>query len=213
MTNYKQLVFVDDSGDPGFKLDRGSTSYFVIACVIFDDALAAKEADIAIKRTKNKLGLSGSYEFKFNGTKKKYIKEVLSAVKDLNFRVRAMWVDKTKMDGSKLANHPRAFYNYAIKHVLLHSPNLFGASVKLDGRDDKSCEAETRSYLRKKVNSEEYKISKVTFSDSKKSALIQLADLVAGSIHRYLRTEKTDFDEYLSILKKAGRIESICRFP
>ena len=28
------LVFIDDSGDPGFKLDRGSTPVFVIACVI-----------------------------------------------------------------------------------------------------------------------------------------------------------------------------------
>ena len=32
----KQLIFMDDSGDPGFKLKRGSSELFVIVCVIFD---------------------------------------------------------------------------------------------------------------------------------------------------------------------------------
>lgn len=36
------LVFLDDSGDPGFKLDRGSSAFFVIACVIFEDKLDAE---------------------------------------------------------------------------------------------------------------------------------------------------------------------------
>jgi len=31
------LVSLDDSGDPGFKLGKGSTPCFVIAVVIFDD--------------------------------------------------------------------------------------------------------------------------------------------------------------------------------
>ena len=37
------LVFLDDSGDPGFKLDKGSTKYFIIAMVIFDDDLEAEK--------------------------------------------------------------------------------------------------------------------------------------------------------------------------
>lgn len=35
------LVFIDDSGDPGFKIEKGSSSVFVIALVIFDDDLEA----------------------------------------------------------------------------------------------------------------------------------------------------------------------------
>lgn len=42
------LIFIDDSGDPGFKLDKGSSKVFVIACVIFDDGLEAeKTTDMA----------------------------------------------------------------------------------------------------------------------------------------------------------------------
>lgn len=35
------LVFLDDSGDPGFKVGKGSTPCFVIALVIFDDKSAS----------------------------------------------------------------------------------------------------------------------------------------------------------------------------
>lgn len=44
------LVFIDDSGDAGFKLDKGSTPFFVIACVIFDDDLEALHYKKIFKR-------------------------------------------------------------------------------------------------------------------------------------------------------------------
>ncbi|MDP2952974.1 MAG: DUF3800 domain-containing protein [Chloroflexota bacterium] len=31
------LVFVDESGDPGLKLEQGSSTHFVVALVIFED--------------------------------------------------------------------------------------------------------------------------------------------------------------------------------
>ena len=31
------LIFIDESGDPGLKIDAGSSRYFVIALVAFDD--------------------------------------------------------------------------------------------------------------------------------------------------------------------------------
>ncbi len=33
------LVFIDDSGDPGFKFEKGSSKYFVIALVIFKESI------------------------------------------------------------------------------------------------------------------------------------------------------------------------------
>ncbi len=42
MSKYQQLIFIDDSGDPGFKLKRGSSQLFVIACVIFDNPISAE---------------------------------------------------------------------------------------------------------------------------------------------------------------------------
>ncbi len=52
-------VFIDDSGDPGFKLNKGSSSHFVIAMVIFDDELEIEKTAVAIKELKRKLKFSG----------------------------------------------------------------------------------------------------------------------------------------------------------
>jgi hypothetical protein len=43
------LVFIDDSGDPGFKIGKGSTSHFIISMVIFADELEAEKTAVAIK--------------------------------------------------------------------------------------------------------------------------------------------------------------------
>lgn len=59
------LVFIDDSGDPGFKLEKGSTSHFVIAMVIFDDTLEAEKTALAIKELRRELQFSDNSEFKF----------------------------------------------------------------------------------------------------------------------------------------------------
>ena len=60
------IIFIDDSGDPGFKLQKGSSSYFVIAFVLFDDPLEAERTSLAIKDLRRKLKASDYYEFKFN---------------------------------------------------------------------------------------------------------------------------------------------------
>ena len=31
------LVFVDESGDPGLKLNKGSSAYFIVALVLFEE--------------------------------------------------------------------------------------------------------------------------------------------------------------------------------
>ena len=47
------LIFLDESGDAGFKFGQGSSSHFVIALVIFDSPLDAEETALHIKRLVN----------------------------------------------------------------------------------------------------------------------------------------------------------------
>ena len=62
------LVFIDDAGDPGFKIEKGSSRFFVIACVIFVDNLDAEETALKIKRLRRTLKWADNHEFKFNET-------------------------------------------------------------------------------------------------------------------------------------------------
>jgi hypothetical protein len=59
------LVFIDDSGDAGFKLGRGSSDFFVISAMIFYDNLEAEKMAVAIKELRRDLGFSDRVEFKY----------------------------------------------------------------------------------------------------------------------------------------------------
>lgn len=208
----KQLVFIDDSGDPGFKLDKGSSSHFVITCVIFDDPLDAEETALHIKKFRRDLGWSQEREFKFNKTKKSLVKELLQIVANCKFSVRAICIDKSLVRSHELRNKQDSFYNYAIKEVLSKSDKLTSASIHLDGHSGREYKKSAITYLRREVNAKSRKIKKVKFVDSKTDNLIQLADLVAGSILRSTQLNKSDKNEYLKILNDSGRIDDVWYF-
>ncbi len=115
------LVFIDDSGDPGFKVERGSSPVFVITCVIFDDELEAEKTAVAIKELRRKLKKSDKFEFKFNKANRKFRLEFLERVSPFKFRVRAIVFEKSKVKSEELRTSKRSFYNYAIKMVLKHN--------------------------------------------------------------------------------------------
>ena len=51
----QSLVFIDESGDAGFKIEKGSSSHFVVVLVIFNDELVAEETALTIKKLKREL--------------------------------------------------------------------------------------------------------------------------------------------------------------
>lgn len=205
-----ELVFIDDSGDPGFKLDKGSSSHFVIACLIFDDPIDAEESALVLKKYRRELGWDSRYEFKFNKMAKKHIKEILTRVSRCNFRIRAICIDKKRIRSYELRNNVVSFYNYAIKEVLAKTDSIGNAKIRLDGHADREYKRAASSYLRKEVNLSSAKISKIKFVDSKTDNLIQLTDLIAGSLLRSTQSNKTDNKVYKEIIK--NKIEDLWFF-
>ncbi len=49
------LVFIDESGDPGFKVAKGSTPIFAVAMVLFDNARNAQATDQVIRQAMQQL--------------------------------------------------------------------------------------------------------------------------------------------------------------
>lgn len=67
------IVFIDEAGCPGFR--PGSSEYFVIALVIFEDPTIAELVDKRIELLKQKSGIKP--EYKFSKTKDCYKEEFL----------------------------------------------------------------------------------------------------------------------------------------
>jgi hypothetical protein len=197
------LVFIDDSGDPGFKLDKGSSKHFVIACIIFDDNLDAEEAALKIKRLRRTLGWRDESEFKFNKSNKSIRLLFLEEIKSCNFHVRAIVADKTIIRSPELRNNKHKFYNYMIKEVLSKSDGVMkDARIRLDGHEDRAYKKAATAYFRQQVNLRGSIIKDMKFVNSKNDNLIQLADMIAGSILRSTQKDKSDSSVYLKTIKK-----------
>lgn len=205
------LVFIDDSGDPGFKLDKGSSAHFVIACVIFDDNLDAEEAALKIKRLRRTLGWRDDHEFKFNKTNKKIRQAFLNEIKGCAFRTRAIVAHKAAIRSHELRTNKHKFYNYMIKEVLSKSNGtITNASIRLDGHEDRAYKKAATTYFRQQADPQGSVIKNMKFVNSQNDNLIQLADMVAGAILRSTQPDKADHNDYLPLLKK--RTEDIWYF-
>lgn len=200
------LIFIDDSGDPGFKLAKGSSSHFVIACVIFDDNLDAEETALKIKRLRRELKWRENKEFKFNKASRQIRMQFLQEVKACNFRVRAVLVDKSLVRSDELKGNKNSFYNYMIKEVLSKcGPSIKDAKVRLDGHEDRAYKKAATTYFRKQVSA----VKDFKFVDSKTDNLIQLTDMIAGTILRSAQG-KPGAEEYIKVISK--RLEDIWNF-
>ncbi|KKP65518.1 MAG: hypothetical protein UR64_C0026G0002 [Candidatus Nomurabacteria bacterium GW2011_GWE1_35_16] len=201
------IIFIDESGDAGFKTQRGSSKLFVIALVIFDNELEAEKTAEKIKNFKVKLGKQLNYEIKFNNLRKSDRSDFLEAIKDCKFRVRAIVVKKDEYLNN-LRTDTKNYYNFFLKQVLEHNnETIRDAKLRLDGFNERKFKKAMESYLRQNLNGslKNKVMSNLKFVDSKDSVLIQLVDMVAGSIRRSYQAEKHDSRIYKEIIKK--RIE------
>ena len=136
MKQTKQLVFIDDSGDPGFK--TVSSSNFVMAAALFMDPEIADALSRQILEYRRTLGWRDDYEFKFAKIRKDIIVDLLKMVANYDFQIYAVHINKS-------------------------------AAIK--------------------------------FEDSVDNNLIQLADIIVGSIGRYVNASKTDYATYIGIIR------------
>lgn len=199
MNKNKQLVFIDDSGDPGF---RGATSSnFIMASAVFASAEVATELNNLIGSFRESLGWQEEAEFKFRKTNKQIIKTLLEAVSKYDFEIYAVYVDKNTFAKMLPVFDEEKLYNWTVKELLKTIP-LNNASVIIDGRSTKEHKLRIASYLRHEINANEHKIMDIKTRDSVKDNLIQLADLIAGAVNRSMQKDKTDSKIYLNAIKK-----------
>ena len=196
------LVFIDESGDTGFKIDRGSTPNFVVCPIIFRDTLDAERMALAIKELRRELKFGDFYEFKFSKCSRDIRKKFLKKINRYNFTYRSVVMRKEKIYGRKLRSKKEYFHNYTIRMLLEHTQgSISSAKIKVDKYGDREFRKHTNRYLMEKLNKKDKIISGYSFENSHNNVLIQLADMVAGSLNRYY-TMKKDAKEYRKIIRK-----------
>lgn len=200
-------IFIDESGDSGFKTAAGSSAVFVAALVAFNDGDRARAADDAIKAYAAATNFKG--EFKFNKTRAEIKDGFFGTVAHCDFRVRAIVVEKELIYSELLRTKKESFYSFFLKSMLKFDNGLLrDARVKIDGSGDRAFKQELEVYLKR--HCQERAIREIKFVNSKCDRLIQLADMCVGAIARSYRTDRTDADRWRKML--ARKIDNIWEF-
>jgi hypothetical protein len=196
------LIFIDESGDSGLKIEQGSSRYFTIGLVVFEDNEEALACDQRIQLLKTEIGWLWNDEFHFKRNSNKVREYFLKAVTPYNFFYYGIVInkDKEKLWGAGFKNK-ESFYKYACGLVFENAKEkLINANVIIDESGSLDFKNKLAKYLRRKINSRDKIIKKVKMQRSEGNNLLQLADYVASSINRSVQNKRKKSDDFRKII-------------
>jgi hypothetical protein len=187
----RQLVFVDESGDPGLSVSR--SSHFIIAAVVVVDETEDVLIRAKIREYRRSLGWRDDHEFKFNKVNKTIAKNLIKLLSPYDYKVYAVVLNKN----SQITPDNRyTLYNQVLVE-LVKRLDMANVNIRVDGDVGKTYRKKTLTFLRRELSGKT-KISTLRYEDSRKVDELQLADIAAGSINRSL-SDKKDAGDYVKL--------------
>ncbi|HEY8579908.1 MAG TPA: DUF3800 domain-containing protein [Beijerinckiaceae bacterium] len=199
------FIFIDESGDAGFKLTSGSSARFVIVLVLFRDAAHRDFARSRIEQLRAELGFQN--EFRFSKSSDRMRDRFFEMLGGCALEVRALVIRKELVRSAEVLRGGEAFYDVSIRAAIEHcASDVVDAEVVIDGRGERRFARALQAHGRKPF------IRRVSFRDSRKEPLVQLADMAAGGIARAYRNEGAEH-RWMAMLSKHGQLGRIHLWP
>lgn len=208
-----RTAFIDEYGSFGFDFSSSGVTKHYILC-----AVVVKDSDLdalhkSVEEVKHNNGFSNT-ELKSSkiGTDYKRRSRIISQLLPIQFRVILLIADKQAFtQGSPLTNFKQSFIKFL--HQRLYAL-LYHAYPKLKIIEDEIGTQEFQKSFRQYVQSNRPQMNLLNeydfdYVDSKDELLVQLADIVGGSIGHQLSDDTAP--NYIEMLK--GKILAIDEFP
>lgn len=202
-------MFIDESGDPGFKVSQGSSEVFVLAMAIFKDADSAQSTSekIRLAQERNRIKPEWKFSKSSNDARDDFFKSIATAP----FACRFLVVRKEVIRSENLKTNPRRFYNFFTRLMCQHDGGVLqNARIVIDGSGDRAFKRELQAYMRKELPAGT--IRNMGFQDSRRDHLVQLADMCAGAIARSFASNRPDSSRWRNMLARSGQISDIWDF-
>jgi len=201
------LVFIDESGDAGFDVAKGSSPIFAIAMVVFPDVQAAGETSDLVLRIKQQLKIRSELKF---ATSRDAVRETFfSAIASANFGIRAMVVRKEEISSPRIRGNKDVFYRYMVERLIRSQAHALDfAKITIDGSGTRRIRRDLAKHLRRQCPAGT--IRDVVFRDSTGDPLLQLADMCVGAIARAYRIDRQGGSRWINLIRP--KIESLSEF-
>ena len=212
----KKYAFVDEFGAFGYDFENpGCSTHFIITAIIVDedDLSTVSNGVEEIRKQYFQTGEIKSSKIKRNHKRRVVI---LSALKKLPFHIFAFVCDKRKIYENSGLRYKPSFYkflnNLVYQELRIAYSNLTITADEIGGNDYLISFA---NYVRsKEIPLDLFDESSFRFEDSKNSAIIQVADIVSGSLaynYDHKKIAEADGYNYRSILSE--KVLRIKEFP
>ena len=206
-----RYAFIDEFGGFGFDFSKEGTSKYFILCSVIVKAEQLASIENSVDNLRKQFFSNSEMKSSNIGNNDKRRMSLITEILKLDFRIIALIADKEDFYKSAITNYKQVFYKYM--HKLLYN-NLYSVYPKLKIYADELGDDEFKEGFKEYVsnNRPNYNIFNeyaFDFIDSKNSNLVQLADIIVGSIARKLNDDNAP--NYLEILK--GKISHIEYFP
>lgn len=195
------LVFFDESGDSGMKGKAGSSQFFVVTAILFEENEEAEKCEQLIVGLRHTLHLHENFEFHFNSCNDAIREAFLTAIAKSNFFYHSVVLNKGKLWGKGFQDKG-SFYKYSAGLVFENAKaELVQAKVVIDRCGNRDFRDQLSKYLKRKMNAESKLIKKVCMEPSHSNSLLQVADMVCGAVAMSFNFAKEDRHRFRKIVK------------
>lgn len=207
------LVFVDESGDTGFRFSRNSSPYFVVTMVVIPSEAEAQGLRLCIDALKMDLG-KPRMEFHFSKSDDRTRQRFFEAVKSYRFQGLSVVCDKSRLlslkddhDGFLLSTFGAAL------EIARDRGLLTAANVKYDEAGGSAFDKKLSSSLMARINGQEAGkyVKMIEPQVSSGNNLIQMVDMVCGAIARPYNKPQRREQDHLKIIKH--RMYAVLEWP
>jgi hypothetical protein len=178
---------MDESGDPGMKLGKGSSDCFTVCLVLFPHEADADSCRSRIQtlRPELEMKLSGkASEFHFTKASHERREAFLTAVSAFPFRFFAATIVKERLSGRAWQKKDYVYQQAAVMAIDLVLDPVLEAKLAFDSTSSRTFDWELLRFLTKHAGFYEGLpvIKETKRLDSAKDDLIQLVDKVCGAV-------------------------------
>lgn len=181
----RRHVFVDESGDPSLEVDKeGVSDYFVLTAVLVE-GLELADTTGAAWAIIRKYFPSGEMRSRTVGHNTARRMAILQDLATLNIRHYSQVIDKSGVFGDSGLRFKKSFLKFVHRTVYQNLARAFSdLHVVADEHGRSDFMLEFARYLHDRLPERLFETSTFQFANSATNSLIQVADMICGSISR-----------------------------